>query len=180
MDYAVGQMQKWPINKPKMKCQKKQPVSSRKVCVCLIAYQSLQIATWSPRSPLDMPFGMSCPITNDSNNSHCGMDFQHGTNDLATYGYDFSDLEPDYINQNFANTFGSQKNLTLVSIKDNGSCSGPKTKMANTLFESTCENYGEISKRKASSGLLNLEFHMVWIGGSSNQIEGSDCIPKNY
>ncbi|XP_041009891.1 NAC domain-containing protein 14-like isoform X4 [Juglans microcarpa x Juglans regia] len=90
----------------------------------------------------------------------------------------------DYLNGNVPNMFGSQKNLTLESIKNNGSCGSLDEKLANAPFESTfqdsgemskrkassgLQNSGDISKRKASSGLLNLEIHMVWMGGSSNQ-----------
>ncbi|XP_041011425.1 NAC domain-containing protein 14-like [Juglans microcarpa x Juglans regia] len=73
-----------------------------------------------PDCNLDMPFGMPCPVTDDSNNSHCRMDFH-------------------------------QKNLTLVSIKDSH---------ANAPLESTFQDSGRVSKRKASSGLVNLESHM--------------------
>ncbi|KAF5450534.1 hypothetical protein F2P56_030873 [Juglans regia] len=100
----------------------------------------------------------------------------------------------DYLNGNVPNMFGSQKNLTLESIKDNGSCGSLDEKLANAPFESTFQDYGESRKRKtssglqnsgesrkrkASSGLQNLGSHMVWMEGSSNQIEGSDFISKN-
>ncbi|XP_035539949.1 NAC domain-containing protein 14-like isoform X2 [Juglans regia] len=103
-----------------------------------------------PDCNLDMPFDLPCPVTDDSNNSHWGMDFQYVTNDLATYGCEFQDLKPDYLNANFPNTFGSQKNLTLVSIKDSGSCVGPDAKLANAPFE--FQDSGKISKRKAHQG----------------------------
>ncbi|KAG6714417.1 hypothetical protein I3842_05G201500 [Carya illinoinensis] len=93
-----------------------------------------------------------------------------GVYDLATYGHEFQDLNLDYLNGNIPNMFGSQENiLNLANAPVSGS----------SQFESTIEDSGEISQKEASSGLRNLGSHMVWIGGSSNQIEGSDCISKN-
>ncbi|KAG6714404.1 hypothetical protein I3842_05G201100 [Carya illinoinensis] len=112
--------------------------------------------------PLDMQFDMSYPISND----------------LASYGYDFPDLEPHYVNENLANMFGCQKDLTLASIKDNGSCGGSDTKMANASFDSTIQDSGEMSKRKASSGLPNLESHLVRMGGSFKSDRG--MVSKGY
>ncbi|KAG2708687.1 hypothetical protein I3843_05G185400 [Carya illinoinensis] len=112
--------------------------------------------------PLDIQFGMSYPISND----------------LASYGYDFPDLEPHYVNENLANMFGCQKDLTLASIKDNGSCGGSDTKMANASFDSTIQDSGEMSKRKASSGLPNLESHLVRMGGSFKSDRG--MVSKGY
>ncbi|KAF5450531.1 hypothetical protein F2P56_030870 [Juglans regia] len=131
-------------------------------------------------SPLtsDMHIGMSYSVNNDYN--HCGTYSQYVTNELPKFGYKFSNLTSDYRSENFPNTFDCQKNLPLDSMKDNGSCSGLDAKLANALLESTFQGSGETSKRKASSGLLNLESHMVPMGGSANQIVGSDCIPKNY
>ncbi|KAG2708685.1 hypothetical protein I3843_05G185300 [Carya illinoinensis] len=85
-------------------------------------------------SPLtsDMHFGMSQSISNDYN-SHCGTSTEYGMSELSKFGDEFSDLASDYHSENFSNMFGCQKDLPLVSMKDNGSCGGLDAKLANTL-----------------------------------------------
>ncbi|KAF5450532.1 hypothetical protein F2P56_030871 [Juglans regia] len=90
--------------------------------------------------PLDIQFGMSYPVTNDLDNTHCGMYFQYGASEPAANGYEFSDPTLDFPSEYIQNTFVSQKNLTLVSIKDNGSCSGSDAKIANKLLECCDQN----------------------------------------
>ncbi|XP_041009888.1 protein NTM1-like 9 isoform X1 [Juglans microcarpa x Juglans regia] len=90
--------------------------------------------------PLDTQFDMSYPVTNDSHNTHCGMYFQYGASEPAANGYEFSDPTLDFPSEYIQNTFVSQKNLTLVSIKDNVSCSGSDAKIANKLLECCDQN----------------------------------------
>ncbi|KAG6714401.1 hypothetical protein I3842_05G201000 [Carya illinoinensis] len=136
---------------------------------------------WILSLPLtsDMHFGISHSVSNDYK-SHCGMSSEYGMNELSKFGDKFPDLASDYLSENFPNMCSCQKDLPLVSMKDNGSCNGLDAIMGNESFESTFQGSGESRKRKASSGLLNLESPHGINGKVFKSDLGSDFIPKNY
>ncbi|XP_050252089.1 uncharacterized protein LOC126698726 isoform X2 [Quercus robur] len=136
-------------------------------------------------SHMQADFGSSCisyPFTNDLNSSHWGVHHQSGTYESApniSESWGLTPYNPDHC---FRYKYSSQNNLAfddetqenMVSVKDNGSC---RSSDAIAEFELEYQDLlclEEIINPKVSPGLLKSGSYLGSLGGSSDQIIGSD------
>ncbi|XP_075650656.1 uncharacterized protein LOC142621222 isoform X3 [Castanea sativa] len=129
--------------------------------------------------------GSSCisyPFTNDLNSGHWGVHHQSGTNESAPNISESWDLTPCNPDDCFRYKYSSQNNLpfddetqeNMVSVKDNGSCHSSDAIAEFELEYQDLLWLEEIINPKVSPGLLKSGSYLGSLGGSSDQIIGSD------
>ncbi|XP_030934027.1 NAC domain-containing protein 74-like isoform X3 [Quercus lobata] len=136
-------------------------------------------------SHMQADFGSSCisyPFTNDLNSSHWGVHRQSGTYESAPNISESWGLTPYNPDDCFRYKYSSQNNLAfddetqenMVSVKDNGSCHSSDAIAEFELEYQDLLCLEEIINPKVSPGLLKSGSYLGSLGGSSDQIIGSD------